>query len=229
MRKVFFTLIVVATVLFSASCERQNQPATSQLTNLKDSASYAMGIMLAQQYLDEQMDTLLNRELTLNGIIDVMKHDTALLTQEEAAEAMNIYSKQILDIKYSGIKKAGEDFMSENLSNTGIMQTTSGLQYKVLAEGDGSAHPSISDNVVIKFEGRKIDGTLFGSTGDTPSENNLMSLPRGLAEGILLMTPKAKYKFFIPYYLAFGETGYQTVEPYSTVIFDVELLEIVKK
>ena len=228
MRKVFFTLIVVATVLFSASCERQNQPATSQLTNLKDSASYAMGIMLAQQYLDEQMDTLLNRELTLNGIIDVMKHDTALLTQEEAAEAMNIYSKQILDIKYSGIKKAGEDFMSENLSNTGIMQTTSGLQYKVLAEGDGSAHPSISDNVVIKFEGRKIDGTLFGTTGDTPSENNLMSLPRGLAEGILLMTPKAKYKFFIPYYLAFGETGYQTVEPYSTVIFDVELLEIVK-
>ena len=229
MRKVFFTLIVVATVLFSASCERQSQPATSQLTNLKDSASYAMGIMLAQQYLDEQMDTLLNRELTLNGIIDVMKHDTALLTQEEAAEAMNIYSKQILDIKYSGIKKAGEDFMSENLSNTGIMQTTSGLQYKVLAEGDGSAHPSISDNVVIKFEGRKIDGTLFGTTGDTPSENNLMSLPRGLAEGILLMTPKAKYKFFIPYYLAFGETGYQTVEPYSTVIFDVELLEIVKK
>ena len=229
MRKVFFTLIVVATVLFSASCERQSQPATSQLTNLKDSASYAMGIMLAQQYLDEQMDTLLNRELTLNGIIDVMKHDTALLTQEEAAEAMNIYSKQILDIKYSGIKKAGEDFMSENLSNTGIMQTTSGLQYKVLAEGDGSAHPSISDNVVIKFEGRKIDGTLFGTTGDTPSENNLMSLPRGLAEGILLMTPKAKYKFFIPYYLAFGETGYQTVEPYSTVIFDVELIEIVKK
>ncbi|MBO7571285.1 MAG: FKBP-type peptidyl-prolyl cis-trans isomerase [Bacteroidales bacterium] len=229
MRKVFFTIIVVVTVLFSASCERQNNPATSQLTNLKDSASYAMGVILAQQYLDEQMDTLLNRELTLNGIIDVMKHDTSLLTQDEAADAMSIYSRQILDIKYSGIKKAGEDFMSENLSNTGIMQTTSGLQYKVLAEGDGSAHPSISDNVVIKFEGRKIDGTLFGSTGDTPSENNLMSLPRGLAEGILLMTPKAKYKFFIPYYLAFGETGYQTVEPYSTVIFDVELLEIVKK
>ena len=229
MRKVSFTLVVVATVLFSASCERQSQPATSQLTNLKDSASYAMGIMLAQQYLDEQMDTLLNRELTLNGIIDVMKHDTALLTQDEAADAMSVYSKQILDIKYSGIKKAGEDFLSENLSNTGIMQTTSGLQYKVLTEGDGSAHPSISDNVVIKFEGRKIDGTLFGTTGDTPSENNLMSLPRGLAEGILLMTPKAKYKFFIPYYLAFGETGYQTVEPYSTVIFDVELLEIVKR
>jgi FKBP-type peptidyl-prolyl cis-trans isomerase len=229
MRNTFFTFIIAAIVLFSTSCERQSQPATSQLTNLKDSASYAMGIMLAQQYLDEQMDTLLNRDLTLNGIIDVMKHDTALLTQDEAAEAMNIYSRQILDIKYSGIKKAGEDFMSENLSNTGIIQTTSGLQYKVLEEGDGSAHPSVSDNVIIKFEGRKIDGTLFGSTGDKPSENNLMSLPRGLAEGILLMTPKAKYKFFIPYYLAFGETGYQTVEPYSTVIFDVELLEIVKK
>ena len=117
----------------------------------------------------------------------------------------------------------------KNLSNTGIIQTTSGLQYKVIAEGNGKDHPSVSDNVTIKFEGRKIDGTLFGSTGDTPSENNLMSLPRGLAEGITLMTPGAKYKFFIPYYLAFGETGYQTVEPYSTVIFDVELIEIVKK
>jgi FKBP-type peptidyl-prolyl cis-trans isomerase len=188
-----------------------------------------MGIMLAQQYLDEQMDTLLNRELTLNGITDVLKHDTALLSQDEVTDVMSAYSRHIMDVKYGGIKKAGEDFLSENLSNTGINQTTSGLQYKVLEEGDGSAHPSISDNVVIKFEGWKIDGTLFGSTGDKPSENSLMSLPRGLAEGILLMTPKAKYKFFIPYYLAFGEAGYQTVEPYSTVIFDVELLEIVKK
>ncbi len=229
MRKVFFTFIVAIIVLLSASCERQNPPASSKLTNLKDSASYAMGIILAQQYLDEQMDTLMNRDLTLNGITDLMKNDTSLLSHDEAVEAISTYSRQIIDLKYGNIKKEGEKFMQQNLTNTGIIQTTSGLQYKVIEEGDGSAHPSVSDNVVIKFEGRKIDGTVFGSTGDTPSENNLMSLPRGLAEGILLMTPKAKYKFFIPYYLAFGETGYQTVEPYSTVIFDVELLEIVKK
>jgi FKBP-type peptidyl-prolyl cis-trans isomerase FklB len=229
MRKVFFTFIVATIVLLSASCERQNPPASSKLTNLKDSASYAMGIILAQQYLDEQMDTLMNRDLTLNGITDLMKNDTSLLSHDEAVEAISTYSRQIIDLKYGNIKKEGEKFMQQNLTNTGIIQTTSGLQYKVIEEGDGSAHPSVSDNVVIKFEGRKIDGTVFGSTGDTPSENNLMSLPRGLAEGILLMTPKAKYKFFIPYYLAFGETGYQTVEPYSTVIFDVELLEIVKK
>ena len=229
MRKVFFTFIVAIIVLLSASCERQNPPASSKLTNLKDSASYAMGIILAQQYLDEQMDTLMNRDLTLNGITDLMKNDTSLLSHDEAVEAISTYSRQIIDLKYGNIKKEGEKFMQQNLTNTGIIQTTSGLQYKVIEEGDGSAHPSVSDNVVIKFEGRKIDGTVFGSTGDTPSENNLMSLPRGLAEGILLMTPKAKYKFFIPYYLAFGETGYQTVEPYSTVIFDVELLEIVRK
>ena len=229
MRKVLFTIIVSATVLLLASCERQNPPASSKLTNLKDSASYAMGIILAQQYLDEQMDTLMNRDLTLNGITDLMKNDTSLLSHDEAVDAISAYSRQIIDIKYGSIKKEGEDFMQQNLSNTGIIQTTSGLQYKVLEEGNGTEHPSVSDNVVIKFEARKIDGTLFGSTGDNPSENNLMSLPRGLAEGIILMTPGAKYKFFIPYYLAFGETGYQTVEPYSTVIFDVELIEIVKK
>jgi len=229
MRKVIITIIVSAIVLLSASCGRQNPPASSKLTNLKDSASYAMGVMLAQQYLDEQMDTLMDRDLTLNGITDMMKSDTSLLTYDEAVDVMNTYSRQIIDIKYGDIKKEGEDFLRNNLSNTGIIQTTSGLQYKVLEEGDGSAHPSVSDNVVIKFEGRKINGDLFGSTGDKPSENNLMSLPRGLAEGITLMTPNAKYKFYIPYYLAFGETGFQTVEPYSTVIFDVELIEIVKK
>ncbi|MBO4875175.1 MAG: FKBP-type peptidyl-prolyl cis-trans isomerase [Bacteroidales bacterium] len=229
MRKVSLIVLISAIVLLSASCERQNPPASSKLTNLKDSASYAMGIILAQQYLDEQMDTLMNRDLTLNGITDLMKNDTSLLSHDEAVDAISTYSRQILDIKYSGIRKDGEDFLQKNLSNTGIIQTTSGLQYKVIAEGNGIEHPSVSDNVTIKFEGRKIDGTLFGSTGDTPSENNLMSLPRGLAEGITLMTPGAKYKFFIPYYLAFGETGYQTVEPYSTVIFDVELIEIVKK
>ena len=229
MRKVSLIVLISAIVLLSASCERQNPPASSKLTNLKDSASYAMGIILAQQYLDEQMDTLMNRDLTLNGITDLMKNDTSLLSHDEAVDAISTYSRQILDIKYSVIRKDGEDFLQKNLSNTGIIQTTSGLQYKVIAEGNGIEHPSVSDNVTIKFEGRKIDGTLFGSTGDTPSENNLMSLPRGLAEGITLMTPGAKYKFFIPYYLAFGETGYQTVEPYSTVIFDVELIEIVKK
>ena len=229
MRKVSLIVLIIATVLLSASCEQQNPPASSKLTNLKDSASYAMGIILAQQYLDEQMDTLMNRDLTLNGITDLMKNDTSLLSHDEAVDAISTYSRQILDIKYSGIRKDGEEFLQKNLSNTGIIQTTSGLQYKVIAEGNGKEHPSVSDNVTIKFEGRKINGTLFGSTGDTPSENNLMSLPRGLAEGIILMTPGAKYKFFIPYYLAFGETGYQTVEPYSTVIFDVELIEIVKK
>ena len=76
MRKVFFTFIVATIVLLSASCERQNPPASSKLTNLKDSASYAMGIILAQQYLDEQMDTLMNRDLTLNGITYLMKNDT---------------------------------------------------------------------------------------------------------------------------------------------------------
>ena len=108
MRKVFFTFIVAIIVLLSASCERQNPPASSKLTNLKDSASYAMGIILAQQYLDEQMDTLMNRDLTLNGITDLMKNDTSLLSHDEAVEAISAYSRQIIDLKYGNIKKEGE-------------------------------------------------------------------------------------------------------------------------
>ncbi len=229
MQKAIITIISVATILLSASCNKTKNPASSKLTNLKDSASYAMGIILGHQYMDEQMDTLLNGELTLNGITDLMKYDTTLLSVEEAANVMRDFSRVIMDQKYGANKKAGEDFLVKNQSNTGVNLTPSGLQYSVITEGNGSAHPSYNDIVKIKFKGYKIDGTLFGDTGETPIETNFMNVPKGVAEGILLMTPGAKYKFYLPYYLAFGEAGYQTVEPYSTVIFDVELVEIVKK
>ena len=129
MRKVSAIVIISAIVLLSASCERQNPPASSKLTNLKDSASYAMGIILAQQYLEEQMDTLMNRDLTLNGITDLMKNDTSLLSHDEAVDAISAYSRQILDIKFSGIKKDGEEFLRKNLEKTGIIPTRNGLQY----------------------------------------------------------------------------------------------------
>ena len=229
MRKFLLSVISVATILFLVSCNQAEKPATSKLTNLKDSASYAMGIMLGHQYLDEQMDTLLNGDLTLNGITDLMKYDTTLLSLEEAANVMRDFSLEIMEQKYGAIKKAGEDFLVKNQSNTGVNITRSGLQYSVITEGNGSAHPSYNDVVKISFKGYKLDGTLFGDTGAAPIETTLVNVPKGVAEGILLMTPGAKYKFYLPYYLAFGEAGYQTVEPYSTVIFDVELVEIVKK
>ena len=228
MRKVSAIVIISAIVLLSASCERQNPPASSKLTNLKDSASYAMGIILAQQYLDEQMDTLMNRDLTLIGITDLMKNDTSLLSHDEAVDAISAYSRQILDIKFSGIKKDGEEFLRKNLEKTGIIPTRNGLQYEVIEEGNSNEHPSVSDNVVIKLKGTKIDGSVFLSSNDKAFETNFRSMPSGLIDGILLMTPGAKYKFYLPYTLAYGESGYQTVEPYSTVIFDVELIEIVK-
>ncbi len=212
----------------SVSCGRQEQPATSKLTNLKDSASYAMGIMLAQEYLGGNQDSLMSKELTLNAIKDLMEHDTSLLSTDEVSDVISAYSRMIIDEKFGSIKKAGEDFLADNLANSGIIQTTSGLQYQILKEGNGLQHPSFSDKVLIQFEGRKIDGTVFVNTGNKPVEYSLANLPRGLAEGIILMTPGAKYKLFLPYYIGFGETGYQTVEPYSTIIFDVELIEIVK-
>ncbi|MCF0207748.1 MAG: FKBP-type peptidyl-prolyl cis-trans isomerase [Bacteroidales bacterium] len=228
MHRVFLSIVIVATILLSTSCNHADNVAKSNLTNLKDSASYAMGIMLAQQYLDEQMDSLLDRSLTINGITDLMKHDTTLLTHDEATAAIEDYTRYIIDTKYSKNIQIGKDFMAENLANTGVMQTANGMQYSVIKEGNGKVHPSVSDQVLISLEGTKIDGTVFGTSGDKPAVYDFGSLPRGLVEGILLMTPGAKYKFVLPYYLAFGENGYQNIEPYSTVIFTVELFEIIK-
>ena len=232
MRKVSIIILTIATVLLSASCTRQEQePASSKLTNLKDSASYAMGIIIAQQYIEDNSDTLmnLNQEFTVNAINDLLINDTSILSHEEAIDAINNYMRQVLDARYSNVKKAGEDFLMQNLEKTGIVPTRNGMQYEVIKEGNSNEHPSVSDNVVIKLIGTKIDGSVFINSNGQEFETSFRSMPSGLIDGIMLMTPGAKYRFYLPYTLAYGESGYQTVEPYSTVIFDVELIEIVKK
>lgn len=228
MRKIFIVVVLLVIASLTISCGHRQTAASSKFVDLKDSASYAMGVMLAQQYITEGADTIMNRTLTLNGFVDVMNFDTCLLTQAELTEVVSAYSQQIITTQYGSVREEGEKFLSANITNTGIIQTVSGLQYKVEKDGNGIDHPSITDNIVLRFEGKKIDGTVFGTSGDKENIYNVSSLPRGLAEGVLLMTPGAKYTFYLPYYLAFGEAGYQIVEPFSTVIFEVELIEIKK-
>lgn len=227
MYKNITVLVLSVIVVLLTSCNRQESPASSKLTNLKDSASYAMGVMIAQQYIKQDIDSLMDRQLTFSGITDILQHDTCLLSQAELTAAVSAYSQKIIEEKYNSVKIAGEEFLANNLTNTGIIQTANGMQYKVEKEGNANEHPSISDNINMQFVGKKIDGTVFGNSG-SKTTYSISSLPRGLADGILLMTPGAKYTFYLPYYLAFGETGYQTVEPYSTVIFEVELINIEK-
>lgn len=125
--------------------------------------------------------------------------------------------------------KADAEFLQENLKKEGVQMTASGLQYKVLEEGTGSKPQSAKDTVVVHYEGKLIDGSKFDSSydrGETISFPLDAVIP-GWTEGLQLMTIGSTYELYIPYQLGYGERGHPPViPPYSTLIFKVELKEI---
>ena len=124
-------------------------------------------------------------------------------------------------------KKKGEDFLAENAKKEGVITTESGLQYMVLREGDGES-PNSKDVVKCHYEGRLIDNRIFDSSynRNAPSEFALNQVIKGWTEGLQLMKVGSQYRFFIPYYLAYGDRQVSIILPYSTLIFDVELIEV---
>ena len=132
--------------------------------------------------------------------------------------------------KGKAAKAEGEKYLTENAKKEGVITTESGLQYQVLKEGNGKK-PSAKDSVKCHYEGFLIDGTVFDSSVQRgePATFGLQQVIAGWTEGLQLMQEGAKYRFFIPYRLAYGEGGAGAmIPPFATLIFDVELLEVVK-
>ena len=126
-------------------------------------------------------------------------------------------------------KKVGEDYLAENSKKEGVVVLPSGLQYKVLKEGNGRK-PKATDSVKCHYEGMLVDGTLFDSSiqRGEPAVFPLNGVIAGWTEGLQLMEEGAKYRFFIPYHLGYGERGAgASIPPYAALVFDVELIEVV--
>ena len=124
--------------------------------------------------------------------------------------------------------EAGRSFLAENGKKPGVVTTSSGLQYKVLQEGQG-AKPSARGEVEVHYKGSLTNGTVFDSSYDRgePISFLLTQVIPGWAEGVQLMSPGAKYEFYIPFELAYGPQGIPgVIPPYSTLIFEVELLKV---
>ena len=125
-------------------------------------------------------------------------------------------------------KEAGEKYLAENAKKEGVITTKSGLQYKVLTEGNGK-QPTAKDTVKCHYEGFLIDGTVFDSSVQRgePATFPLQQVIAGWTEGLQLMKEGAKYRFFIPYRLGYGEGGAgASIPPFATLIFDVELIQV---
>ena len=191
-----------------------------------DKVSYALGMSIGHQ-LQQMNATDLNIDDFAQAITDVFNGDAKLSDADAQAAVQDFFSRKAEE-QAKAAKAEGENFLAENAKKEGVKTLPSGLQYKVLREGDGRK-PSATDKVECHYEGTLINGEVFDSSyrrGETATFG-LNQVIKGWTEGLQLMQEGAKYRFFIPYNLAYGEHGAgQSIPPYAALIFDVELIKV---
>ncbi len=191
-----------------------------------DNVSYALGMSIGHQ-LQQMNATELNIDDFAQAIKDVFAAK-AQMTDAEAQTAVQTFFQQKAEEQAQAAKAEGENFLAENAKKPGVKTLPSGLQYQVLREGNGRK-PTATDEVECHYEGTLINGQVFDSSyrrGETATFG-LNQVIKGWTEGLQLMQEGAKYRFFIPYNLAYGEQGAgQAIPPYAALIFDVELIKV---
>lgn len=233
-KTILFALIVLTTCnLFAQSRKKSSAskpaPAVAKLNNQTDSLSYSIGIMVASFY-KQQGITNINDTLVNKAIKDKMSGDSTLLTEQQCNQVLMGFIEKAKADKAAAAKKQGEAFLSSNKTKPGVVTTASGLQYLVLKQGTGPK-PAINDKVKCDYEGRLIDGTIFDSSikQGKPIEFAVNGVIAGWTEALQLMNTGSKYRLFIPSNLAYGDQQMGAdIKPGSTLIFDVDLIEIVK-
>jgi FKBP-type peptidyl-prolyl cis-trans isomerase FklB len=203
-------------------------PVTAQsMKTPDDTLSYSLGVMLANSLKTEGY-TDLNLDLFQAGFAALMKGDALAIDQAACEDNVRTGSQRIKMKQYEKNKLAGEAFLAENAKRPGVVSLPSGLQYEVIKQGDGPK-PKATDKVNVHYHGTLIDGTVFDSSVDRgkPISFGLSQVIRGWTEGLQLMPVGSTYKLFIPYTLGYGERAAgQKIQPYSTLIFEVQLLAI---
>lgn len=192
-----------------------------------DKISYALGLGIGQQLKSMNITNFSIEDFT-KSIADVMNGESTQMTAREAQEMLNEYfSKKAAEDAQKAIAE-GKVFLENNGKREGVVTTKSGLQYEVLTEGTGRS-PKATDKVRCHYEGRLINGDIFDSSykRSQPADFGLNQVIAGWTEGVQLMKEGAKYRFYIPYLLGYGEQGAgSSIPPYSTLIFDVELIKV---
>jgi len=187
-----------------------------------------------------------NKSILAQGIRNGLDSTNLLIDAKDMQEVLSGYFKKkqqvqmeeqqaaaskAAEAKFAENKKAGEDFLEANKSKKGVKTTESGIQYIVLKEGSGEKPAGPMTKVKVHYHGTNIEGNIFDSSVDrgTPATFGLNQVIKGWTEGVQLMNQGAKYKFFIPQELAYGaQQKGENIKPFSTLIFEIELLEVLK-
>ena len=200
-----------------------------------DKLSYALGLGIGQQLRSMLRGGDLNVDDFALAIKDVLGGAQPRFSSAEAQKIVNYYFSQLQDqlnaekaVKSKQALAEGKAFLEQNAKKEGVVVTNSGLQYEVLKEGTGK-RPKATDTVRCHYEGRLLDGSVFDSSyrRNQPADFGLSQVITGWTEGVQLMAEGAKYRFYIPYMLTYGEGGAgEMIPPFSTLIFDVELIKV---
>lgn len=192
-----------------------------------DTLSYSVGVLVAQNLKQQGLDKVNPTDLA-QAIEDVVAGKDLKVSVQDANRQVQVYMQEAQQRAQAANAEKGKQFLAANKQKDGVKVTDSGLQYTVLQEGTGQM-PKASDEVTVHYEGTLIDGTVFDSSykRGQPTSFPLNGVIKGWTEGLQLMKEGAKYRFFIPSELAYGARGAGAqIGPNSTLIFDVELIEI---
>ena len=192
-----------------------------------DKFSYAIGLGIGQNLLSMGAQDI-NVEDFAQAISDVLNRNETAISHQEAREIVNKYFTELEEKMNAANIEKGKSFLAENAKKEGVVTLASGLQYEVLTEGNGKK-PSATDKVKCHYEGTLIDGTLFDSSikRGEPAVFGVNQVIRGWVEALQLMSEGSKWRLYIPSELAYGAQGAgDMIPPHSTLIFDVELIEV---
>lgn len=200
-----------------------------------DKVSYALGLGIGRQLSQMGADNL-DIDDFAKAIKDILAGKKPEIDDAEAQTLVkDFFEKQearqraAAAEKFKETKEKGEAYLAENAKKEGVVTLPSGLQYQVIKEGNGR-RPKATDKVKCHYEGMLVDGTLFDSSiqRGEPATFPLNGVIKGWTEGLQLMQEGAKYRFFIPYHLGYGENGAgASIPPFAALVFDVELIEVV--
>jgi FKBP-type peptidyl-prolyl cis-trans isomerase FklB len=233
-------LIVLCLVVFSMQMvSGQNSKKKSKdnvvLKTFNDSISYIIGSDVAGNLMKNAID--INEDVFFQAFDKKLKNNDSLFTQEQRQQIMTKFQKDLTSKQQEKSNAdaqknilIGKAFLEDNKKKDGVVQLPSGLQYKVIKNGDGPK-PKEEDEVEVNYEGKFLDGKIFDSSYDRKQSVSfpLSGVIKGWTEGLQLMNTGSVYEFYIPYDLAYGDKGFSQIPGGSTLIFKVELISIKEK
>lgn len=233
MKKENRMLVAASVVLLAVACTSCKTGKCVRLKSAADSVSYAIGVDAGYGFgknLKNIPGDKPDVDLLIAGFVRAIKNEKTQMSAEEARKYIESYMESAYQKEMEKNQEEGEEFLRKNKSQEGVQVTASGLQYRILKQGDGS-RPSAKDRVKVHYTGTLLDGTVFDSSvkRGEPMELTLSQVIKGWTEGVQLMTVGSKYRFWIPSNLAYGEKGAGgIIKPNSVLCFDIELIDIMK-